>query len=125
MRSAQTLQVINFYLLSVAVLTAGYVSALGSKMNHVAGFVGVVGVVVTAAAFFAGRRYDQIGELADEPLAEMQGRLAQALDIESLRMVVRQEAARSPWLRLRRISRVVFVLAVGTCFVAAAYGFLS
>ncbi|MEJ3742581.1 hypothetical protein WEI85_04700 [Actinomycetes bacterium KLBMP 9797] len=125
MRSSHTLQVINFYLVSVAVLSAGYVSALSSHMNHVAGMVGLLAASVTTAAFFAGRRYDQKGHIAKEPLIALQSRLAAALDVATLKMVERDEQARRPWSGLRHVARIVYVFALGACLAAAAYGFFS
>ncbi len=125
MRSSHTLQIINFYLVSVAVLSAGYVSALSSHMRHVAGMVGLLATSVTTAAFFAGRRSDQIGRIAKEPLNVLQSRLATALDVASLRMVERHERTRPPWFGLRRVARIVYVFALSACLAAAAYGFFS
>jgi hypothetical protein len=71
---------------SIAVLSAGYVSALGSRLRIISGMVGLMGVAVTTVAFLAARRYDEIGKRATDPLAELQGRLADALDVQSCRV---------------------------------------
>jgi hypothetical protein len=123
LRSSHVMQIINFYLVSIAVLSAGYVSALGSRLRIIAGMVGLMGVAVTTVAFLAARRYDETGKRATDPLAELQGRLADALDVQSFRLVERHRMAGTPWHSVRRISRIVYVFAILACLTAAAFGF--
>lgn len=125
LRSSHVMQIINFYLVSIAVLSAGYVSALNSRLSLIAGMVGLMGAAVTTVAFLAARRYDQTGKRATEPLAELQGRLADALEIQSFRMVERHWSAGTPWHSVRKVSRIVYIFALAACLTAAVYGFLA
>lgn len=125
MRSSCILQIVNFYLISIAVLSAGYVSALGANMRQIAGMIGLLGGAATTAAFIAGRRHNQKGQIAKKPLIALQNRLASELNIESLRMVERNDLARRPWFGLGRVVQVVYVLMLVTCLVAAAFGFVG
>lgn len=52
-RVSSAFQVLNYYLVAVAVLAAAYAGALTEGLYSVAGCLGVVGSLVTLAAFLA------------------------------------------------------------------------
>ena len=84
------LQVVNYYLVAVAVLATAYVSAYNAKIYPVAAVIGASGLgltTVTLAVGFRQRRMAGVNELA---LVEVQERLASRLGIGALRMAQKQ-----------------------------------
>lgn len=106
LRHEQGQQAINFYMLAAAILSAGYVSALSSKLYLVAGAIGLIGIVISIFAFLAIRRVREIGMMAQEPMAALQDRLAADLGIESLRMIasLRRKGAPIPKLKASKVN---------------------
>jgi hypothetical protein len=83
------LQVINYYLVAIAVLATAYVSALNAKLYAVAVAIGLSGAVITFVSFAVGFRQRRMATLGEAALAEVQNRLADRLRIEELRMTGR------------------------------------
>ena len=61
------LQVLNFYLVSMAILATAYVSALNSRLYAVAAVLGLLGAAATFAAYKVGRRQQAIAKVAELP----------------------------------------------------------
>jgi hypothetical protein len=59
-RLGRALQILNFFLVTVAVMSAGYATALNSKQYPVAAVIGVMGALVAAASFMAGRNQNML-----------------------------------------------------------------
>ena len=128
LRNDQGLQVINFLILAAALLSAGYVSALGSKLYALAGVVGLIGVVTAIVAYLVMRRLRSVGAIAEEPLAVLQDRLADELGVESLRMVARVRQV-SPETKTHMTTRVLYsfatVLTVALASAATTYAWFG
>ena len=75
-RTTSGLQVLNFFLLASAVMSAAYVSAINGRLHTVAGAIALIGVTVSGAAYFVGRRQRDVARLAVAPLKEIESRLA-------------------------------------------------
>ncbi|MFI7126999.1 hypothetical protein ACIBQ1_14995 [Nonomuraea sp. NPDC050153] len=119
-RISQGLQVLNFYLVSTAVMSAAYVAALQAKLDAVAGAVGLVAALVSVAASLAGWRFRGLARLALQPIAEIQDRLAATLDLDSLRLV-----QRNPHRTFTMpISVIMFVFACVISITGALYAWL-
>ncbi len=81
-RYAQATQVLNFYVVAVAVLTTGYVTALNSKLYVPAGGVGLIVAGLSIATALVGKRLRDSALLASQPLAIIQERLATSLNLD-------------------------------------------
>lgn len=90
-RYSQGAQVLNFFTLGATVLTAAYVSAINAGHRGVATAVALLGSLLTVSTYVVGTRLTSIAHLAHEPLRKIQGELADALDIDTMRLVERRE----------------------------------
>jgi hypothetical protein len=127
LRHGQGIQVINFFMLAVAVLSAGYVSALNAKLYAAAGAVGLLGMIVSVVVFLVSRRLRDVGKIAEEPIAALQDRLATTLNVDSLRMMSLLRATSSPkwWKRTSRLYSVAAMTSVSLGFAAMLYAWLG
>ena len=120
------LQVINFFLLAGSVLAAAYVSALNGNLHAIAGVIALVGGAAAVGTYLIGRRQSEIAQLAEEPLKELQDRIAESLAIESLRMAEEVHASRKDmWRRSSVAATATFLVIAGLSLTAAIYAWLS
>ena len=121
-RTTSGLQVLNFFLLASAVMSAAYVSAINGRLHTVAGAIALTGVAVSGAAYLVGRRQRDVARLAEAPLMEIQDRLASDLNIDSLRMAERAMVHRKLWWHNPTVTaNVIFPLAAAVSAAAAVY----
>ena len=126
LRISGGIQILNFYLLGIAVLISAYVSALNSRNHTVAVTVAVVAAAVTFFTYMIGVRQDAVARIALSPIEEIEDRLADALGIDSIRLVkqyrVKQELSNSSVRGLARLVVPVFII---VCVAAAIYAGLA
>jgi hypothetical protein len=117
-RTNRGLQVINYFLVAIAVLATAYVSAINGKHWAIAVAIALSGATLTAVTFMVGyrqRRWAAVGELA---LAELQKRVADRLMIDSLRMVG-SEAGKVPnYYPVRLAFALALLLSIGSVLYA-------
>jgi hypothetical protein len=125
-RTANGLQILNYFLVATAVLSTAYVSAINGKL-HLLGFaIGLLGMTLSIVAYLVGRRQRDVARLAEIPMKEIQGVLADSLDIDSLRMSDRAEEQRRTWWRSSTLmANTLFPLAAVTSVVAGIYALFS
>jgi len=124
-RNASGLQVLNYYLLASAVMSAAYVSAINGRLHAVAGAIALLGVAVSGAAYLVGRRQRDVARLAEGPLKQIQDLLATDLDIDSLRMAERAAEHRKTWWHNSTVTaNIIFPLAAIVSIAAAAYAWI-
>jgi hypothetical protein len=80
------LQVINYYLVAIAVLATAYVSAFNAKQYAVAAVIGFCGALLTSVSFAVGFRQRRVAAIGESALAQVQGRIADRIGIDELRM---------------------------------------
>ena len=125
-RYGQVTQILNFYAISIAVLTTGYVTALNSKLYIPAGAVGLIGTGLSVATLLVGTRLRDSALLASQPLAIIQERLATSLDIEELQMVERHRTQNvASWNRISALPLFIFCMGVVTGHGAVLYAWLG
>lgn len=129
LRHTQGIQAVNYFMLAAAILSAGYVSALTSKLYFVAGVIGMIGVIVSAMAFMIGRRLREISMIAEAPMASLQDRLATDLGMDELRMIAALRSTRPVGPSLNATTRAVYttttMVALLLGAVAALYAWLG
>lgn len=125
-RTSSGLQVLNYFLVAVAVLAAAYVSALNGKLHAVGCAIGLAGIPLSAVTYLVGRRQRDVAKLAEIPMTEIQNVLADGLGIESLRMADHAEKSRTGWWRSSALmAGLIFTLAALVSLAAAAYALFS
>ncbi len=113
-------------MVAVAVMAAGYGSALSAKFYAAAGVVGLLGAALSVLVFLVNRRLRSIAMLADDPVAELEDRLASSLEMDSLRMVSLYRAHTQPKLvRAERLYAVATGTAVLSGLAAAFYAWFG
>lgn len=121
-RTSNGLQVLNFFLLASAVMSAAYVSAINGRLHAVAGAIALVGLAVSSGTYLVGRRQRDDARLAEVPIMEIQARLAADLSIDSMRMVEHSVEHRKIWWHsATTTAHVIFPLAAALCIAAAVY----
>jgi hypothetical protein len=125
-RMTNGLQVLNHFLVAVAVLSAAYVSALNGKLHAVGCAIGLLGVVLSTVTYLVGRRRRDVSRLAEIPMKEIENRLADRLKIGSLRMTDRAEMQRSIWWKSSTLmANGIFTLAIIVSIAASSYALFS
>jgi hypothetical protein len=122
LHAGQRLQLLNFFLVSVAFLTAAYVAAFNDH-PAVSGVVGVAGAVVSFAFRRLELRTRELVHIGEAPLAVLEARLAALTDIDSLRMLENAEAPRRKLTKYSLLIRVVQWTAVVAFCVAGGLAF--
>jgi hypothetical protein len=110
------LQVINYFVVAGAVLATAYVSAISGKHYAIAVVVSLAGTALAALAFIIGLRERRYAAEVQPALAELQGRIADRLNIDSLRIIPPRPGTRgTPQVR------IAFGLAIVLSLGAALY----
>jgi hypothetical protein len=120
------LQILNFYLLAMTVLTAAYVSAFTSRNHVISVAVALAGAAVSASSYMAGVRQDHVARMALPPIEEAEDRLAAALGIDSLRLAEQYRVQRKiSAYAVRVIAYFVYPAIIVVCVVAGIYAAVS
>ncbi|MEV4536567.1 hypothetical protein AB0J82_22545 [Asanoa sp. NPDC049518] len=85
-RRSQRLQVVSYFLVSIAFISAGYVSALGNRLGAVAAAIPVVGIFVALGFWRSDRTLRPFITSAYEPTIALEERLAARLGVPSLEL---------------------------------------
>ena len=80
------LQVINYFVVAGAVLVTAYASALGGKHYGIAVAIALSGMALAILAFVVGRQQRRAAAEAEPALAELQGKVASKLQVDSFRI---------------------------------------
>jgi hypothetical protein len=121
-RISSGLQILNFYLLAMAVLTTAYVSGLNARNHVVSVAVALAAAAVTVSTYTVGARQDHVARLALVPIQEVENRLADELNIGSLRLVEQYRVRhRLSTYAARGIAHFIYPLIIAVCVAAAIY----
>lgn len=98
LRMNSALQIVNYYLVAIALTSTAYVSALNARQYVLAGMVALIVSGVSGAAYLGGREMRRIAQVAVPPIRELEDGLASLLGVESIRMVRNLEVSPKPFL---------------------------
>jgi hypothetical protein len=122
-RNSHRVQVVNFQILFMALLATAYGGILASNKNGqllvALGFIGCVGSLANLVQDLQFRKYLDVSSQA---LADLQDRLAETLDMDSLRLISQLEGRRG--VRFRVILTFFYGFCATIGLAAAAYGSL-
>ena len=116
------LQVVNYYLVAIAILANAYVDAFNTKLYAVAAVIGVSGVAISVVTLVVGVRQRQLAKSVERSLIELQDRVAGRIGIGSFR--IQQAMSRKSRLRSTPVSYVAIALAVLLSTAAVAYALI-
>jgi len=103
---SRTLQVINYFFVASAVLATAYVGAINGKHYPLAAVVALAGIGLTAVVSLIQLRQRVAVQFGAPVLAELQGRLADRLQIDMAGMIgTRTWTTRKGTTRIGRIAR--------------------
>lgn len=121
LHATQRMQMVNFWLVSVAFIAAGYVGAVADGLLAVATGVAVVGALVTSCFYRLERRSKQLIQLVEPVLAEFQHRWADETGIAPLDLLAAADAQKG---RLTSYGSVIRLMhwSVTLAFLVGAVG---
>ena len=114
------LQVLNYFLVAIAVLATAYVSALNAKLYAVAAVIALSGAALTAVCYGVGNDQRRFAHTGMSALRELQDRVADQLGVEAIRM----GRARPIWRVRPLFSHGAFVLAAAVSIGSAVYALI-
>jgi hypothetical protein len=112
-------QLINFFIVATALLATAYANSINKKQYGFAVALAVVGLVLLAVASVSALNQAEAAARADEPLCEMQDRIALRLEVgrpkaDSFRMVQYQKG-----LRYTAPAAAIIIVLAALLFIAA------
>lgn len=113
------LQVMNYFVVAGAVLTTAYVSAISGKYYALAVVVSLFGTALAVLAFLIGQRQRNYAAEVESTLAEIQGRVADRLNIDSFRII--QLTARRQEYSVRIAFGLAILFSMGAGVYAAVH----
>lgn len=119
LHAGQRMQLINFLLLSVGFVVAGYGATLRSSSDTAAGFIAVMGCALSLAFWRLDVRTRELIKAAEQPLDQLQRRLAERLGVPGLALVAMVESPRQGRTSYSWVIRCLALVA-GLAFAAGA-----
>jgi hypothetical protein len=114
-------QLVNFYIVATALLVTAYANSINGKHYGFAIALAIVGLVLTAIASASALNQATAGGQAEDALRDMEGRIADRLGTNSIRIVKHQGGIRyTP-----RAARIMVGLAAGLFVAALIYAALQ
>jgi hypothetical protein len=120
-RVASALQILNYYIVTVAILAGAYVGALTQGLPGVAASIGLGGSVVSAAAFYGGYAQVLHARSAAVPLGELENKVTLLVKVTSF---ASNQVAYRHARYARLIASCMFIVAFVSGLVASAYAIL-
>ena len=121
LHAAQRMQLVNFWLIATAFLTAGYVSAIDSKRPGVALGVAVVGATTTVGFHALERRTRHLTQMGETALKALQTQLAEASGLPSLKIIEIANAHHSSRFGYGTVIRLMHFAVIAGYLAAAIY----
>ena len=120
-RRSQRLQVVSYFLVSIAFISAGYVSALGNRLGGVAAAIPMVGAFVALGFWRSDRTLRPFITSAYEPTIILEERLAERLGVPSLRLTQWIVNRRRPLNSVGYLISIMYAFSIAVFVAAAIY----
>ena len=125
LHAGQRMQLINYLLISLAFVTAGYGAAINAGVPAVASVVALFGMVLCIAFLLFDVRTRALVKVAEKPLREIESILRDRSRISTLNLVEVADRPTYGVISFASILRVVVGSAVVACLAGATYGFVA
>ena len=125
-RYGQAAQLINFFTLwCYSVGCRNSVSAINAGHRGTATAIALQGILATATTYIIGTRLTGIARLAHEPLKEIEGELAEALGIDTMRLVERRESRHGFLSHSGAIANIMLITVSAACLAGAGLAWFA
>lgn len=116
LHATQRLQSVNFYLISVAFLSAAFVTAAKEHMHALAGGIATLAVCISIFFYRMERRIRSLIHASEDALVPLQAELAKTLEIDAIRIVAIVEREKRGEWKYSKVFRYLY-FTTGTAFV--------
>ncbi len=121
LHAGQRMKMIDVFLVSLALVVAGYGTAMQGGFPVIALGVAVFGVVVVVAFLLLEVRNRELVKAAEAPLKVLEARLAAATDVPSLEYFARVEKSRYPLASYSKVIAILIAVSLMALVSGAAY----
>ena len=97
----------------------------GNELPYLAAAIGALGAFVALSFFSIDLRNRELIHAGERPLKELQGRLADKLALDSLRILEAVEFPRYRWTRMGRIVRTMHLVVMAAFIAACIYAIVA
>jgi hypothetical protein len=119
--AAQRQNFVSFFLVAMAFLSAAYVGALTQDLRGIAAAVCVMGVAISVAFLLLDLRNRELTRAGERPMRELQRRLADALGMDSLRIIEAVDQPQHRWISHGKVIRSMHTTAILAFTAAGCY----
>jgi uncharacterized ion transporter superfamily protein YfcC len=123
LHAGQRMQLVNFFLLSIAFVVAGYGATLGNGFHVAAGGIAIVGALIAVGFWGLEVRTRELVRAAEAPLRILEQRLADQVGVAHLDLVHRAHEPQRPMTSYSRVILFLVWLSIVALVVAAIYAF--
>lgn len=120
LHATHRLQLVNFFLVATAFLSAAFVTASKEEMHVLAGAVAVLAVFMSYLFYRIERRIRSLVHAAENALQPLQHRIAESLDVDDLQIVSHVEEAHPGEWKYSKVFRYLY-LTTGMAFVLGLF----
>ena len=114
------LQLVNYFLVAIAVLATAYIGAINGKHYAIAAVLALVGLAITTVVLIQGLRQREMAYPPNVMVRELYGRVSRRLKIESIPVSRAQPGNRLGPIAVPTLFALAFVLDIGALMYAVA-----
>lgn len=123
LHAGQRMQLINFLLVSIAFLTAGYGTAMNAGRPHVAAWIAIAGEFIALAFWRLDVRTRELIRASEPALAALEARIAELSALPEMELIAIVNRPTKPISSYTAVVRWLVITAVVFYAAGAIYGF--
>jgi hypothetical protein len=124
LHAGQRMQLVNYFVVAAAFITAGYATSVAANRDVVAGFIGIAGAAMSLGFARLEIRTRELVQIAEPALLQLETRLATLTNVTGLDFVAQVEHPARKRSSYGFVIRALTSFAGGLFISAAAYAFL-
>lgn len=125
LHAGQRMQQINFLLVSMALIVAGYGAALQAGRPGVAAAIAIAGCAIAVCFWRLDVRTRDLVKAGEAALTVLEDRLATRVQLNELRFIARVETPRARFSAYSTVIRALVAIFVGAFLAAALYSVIA